>query len=247
MSTSLNLKRTLPKGSFSQSQSKGSSDKDQTRLPPSSEEESEVFIGPATTRLLENEDPPDYIERAREVVRRNTICRYYISPSGCQREGCTWKHENPEDRESDINARMASTTDSSKKRGKYNTGFNTSYVNVKMKELHIQNKKLLRKYQELESENRELKCLTEDVEFLRKENSRLRRLLRGKVWHDESSHSTFYPSRRHLSHYNVPSPKYGQPPSSWRASREPLLRPLNNYGSRFLDRNPRGAMSDPEY
>jgi len=247
MSTSPNLTQTLPQGSFRQSKPEGSSDKDQTRLPPSSEEESEVFIGPLTTRILENENPPDYIERARDVVRRSTICRYYISPSGCQREGCTWKHENPEDSEPHSNSRMVSTIDSSKKRYKYNTGYSTSYVTVKMKELHIQNNELARKYQELESENRELRCLTEEVEFLRKENSRLRRLLHGKVWRDESAHSTFYPSRRPLSHYNVPSPKYGQSLSSWRASRESLLRPRNEYGSRFLDRNPRGVMSDPEY
>jgi hypothetical protein len=247
MSTSPNITRTLQQESVRQSQSEGSSDKDQTRLPPSSEEESEVFIGPATTRLLETENPPDYIERAREVIRRSTICRYYISPSGCQREGCTWKHENPEDHDPDINARMASTTVSLKKRGKYNTIYSTSYVNVKMKELQIKNNELTRKNKELESENRKLRCLTEDVEFLRKENSRLRRLLRGNVWHGESTHATIYPSRRPLSHYNVPSPKYGQPPTSWRASRESLLRPLNEYGSRFLDRNPRGAMSDPDY
>jgi len=247
MSTSPKLTQTLLQESFRQRKSEGSLDKDQTRLPPSSEEESEVFIGPATTRLLENENPPDFIERAREVARRSTICRYYISPSGCQREGCTWKHENPEDREPEINSRIGLTTDSSKNRGKYNTGYSTSYVNVKMKELHIQNNELTRKYQELERENRELRFLTEDVDFLRKENSRLRRLLHGEVWRDESSHSAFYPSRRPLSHYNVPSPEYGQPLSSWRASRESLLRPRNEYGSRFLDRNPRGVMSDPEY
>jgi len=233
--------RTFPKGKCRWRQSERSSDEDR------SEEESEVFIGPATTRLHENEDQPDYIERAREAVRRNGICRYYISPSGCQRGGCTWKHENPADRESDINARKASTTNCSKTRGKYNTGVDTSYVNVKMKELHIQNNKLVRKYQELESENRELKSLTEDVDFLRKENSRLRRLLRGKVWHDESSRSTYYPSRRPMPHYNVPSPKYRQPPSSWRASRESLSQPRNEYGSRYFDRSSRRHMSDFEY
>merc|ERR550534_3560484 len=90
------------------------------------------------------------------------------------------------------------------------------------------------KHHELESENRELKSLTEDVEFLREENSRLRRLLRGKVWQNAIPRTTYYPPRRPPPNYNVPPAEYRQPPPGWRASRDSMLRPRNEYGSRFL-------------
>jgi len=229
----------MPRGNFKPSPTEGSSEKDPTHRPPSSEEESEVFIGPATARLLESEDPPDYIERTKDLVRRSTICRYYSSPSGCNREDCLWKHENPEDGNPEINARVTKATDSSEIREKFQSGFSSSYADAKMKELHIQNDKLERKNQELETENQELR-------FLWEENLRLKRLLRENVRHEGNPHSMCYPPRRPLSRY-LPLEDYAHLPSSWRASREPLLPPVNEYGSRFLDSSPRGDMYDPEY
>jgi len=229
----------MPRGNFKPSPTEGSSEKDPTHRPPSSEEESEVFIGPATARLLESEDPPDYIERTKDLVRRSTVCRYYSSPSGCNREDCLWKHENPEDRIPEIKTRVAKATDSSALKRKFQSRFSTSYVDAKMKELHIQNNKLERKNQELETENRELR-------FLWEENLRLKRLLRDTVRHEGNSRSSYYPRGRPLSRY-LPLDEYEHPPSSWRASREPPLRPVNEYGSRFLNGSPRGEMFDPEY
>jgi len=233
------MSRRIPRRNFKPSPTEGLSDKDPTHSSPSSEEESEVFIGPATARLLESEDPPDYIERTKDLVRRSTICRYYRSPSGCNREDCLWKHENPEDRNPEIKTRVAKATDSSALKRKFQSRFSTSYVDGKMKELHIQNNKLERKNQELETENRELR-------FLWEENLRLKRLLRDTVRHEGNSRSSYYPRGRPLSRY-LPLDEYEHPPSSWRASREPPLRPVNEYGSRFLDRSPRGEMFDPEY
>jgi len=215
-------------GRFRPRPSKGSSYSDLASRPrgtDSSEEEAEVFIGPATSRLLDREDPPEYTEERTRGVgymsRHGSVCRYFLSKSGCQRADCSWKHENPEDHERDINNFVAKRTNSSASaNGKFDARFNTSHVIEKMEELHIQNKKLARKNQELDSENRDLRSMMKDMNFLQEENLRLRRLLRGHLWDHGNGRGSYYPPRRRSSSHYVLPEDYRSPLSSLRSSRD---------------------------
>jgi len=236
--------------------SEGSSNRDPANRPEvtdSSDEEAEVFIGPAITRLFDREDPPDYtVDRTRSVgpVRRSTVCRYYLSKTGCQRAECTWKHENPKDQECHINTLLENTTNSSVLlNGKIDMGFSSSSSNYnqKMKELHIQNKSLAIKNQELESKNHGLKSLIKDMQYLEEENLMLRRLLR-KHFVDQGSASGTHPSPPRSSAYFIPSKEYGYPIPSWSTPRTQFARPFNDYNRlRFFDSSSKSGRSDPGY
>jgi len=222
-----NLGVNTKHGRFRPRPSKGSLHSDVASRPrgtDSSEEEAEVFIGPATSRLLDREDPPEYTEErtrgAGYISRHSAVCRYFLSKSGCQRADCSWKHENPEDHERDNNFLAKRTNSSKSANGKADTRFNASHVIEKMKELHIQNKELARKNLELDSENRDLRSMMIDMNFLQEENLRLRRLLRGHLWDHGNGRGTYYPPRRRSSSNYVLSEDYRSPVSSLRSSRD---------------------------
>jgi len=216
---------------FRQSTSEGLSGTSVTSTPKekdSSEEEEEVFIGPATSRIFEN--PPDEMvntkKRGGRPLLRSTVCRYYLSQTGCKREDCAWKHEFSGEQDSEINP-------PSMGRGKFNKEFNSIYFDEKMRRLHLQNKELTRKNQELESENLELKRLTRDIHFLEEENQSLRKLIRENAW-DQTSRRRTHCRPRIPPRYH-PSEDYIYPISRSTASRAPLAPPHIDYRSRFLD------------
>jgi len=229
----------------------GSSDMDlaSRQKATDSSEEAEVFIGPATSRLCEREVTPDYTaDRARSIgkpMRRSSVCWYFLSKGGCQREDCHWKHENPEGWESDVTTHIAKKTSSSPFVNGNEKLSNSNYCNEKMKELQVQNEKLARRNQELESENRELKSLCKNVQFLEEDNIRLRRLLREQLWDQGGARGSFFPPRRSSAHY-MPSERNRHPIPRWQAS--PPSRLVNDYSrQRFFDKSARGIRSDPEY
>jgi len=231
----------------------GSSDMDLTsrQKATDSSEEAEVFIGPATSRLCEREVTPDYTaDHARMVgkpMRRSSVCWYFLSKGGCQRVACPWKHVNPEVWESDTTTPLAKKTSSSPFVNGNEKGSNSSYCNEKMKELRIQNEKLTRRNQDLESENRKLKSLCKNVQFLEEDNVRLRRVLREHLWDQEGACQSYFPPQRSSAHY-MPSEKYRHPTPSWQASPPSFERLVNDYSrSRFLDKSARSIRSDPEY
>jgi len=150
----------------------------------SSGEEADVFIGPAAVRLLDCENPPERMAGFKGVdklLRRDLgrdVCRYFVSPTGCQRVNCHWKHVNPGLLDVDINARSSMETDSSSlQRGKFGTTHTLNNYSVKMKELQYKNSELVRKNMELENEILDLRSWTKDIEFLREDNFKMKMLL----------------------------------------------------------------------
>jgi len=194
-----------------------------------SEEEVEVFIGPAVMRLTESENPPDcradikLIGKPMRHKMDNQVCRYFLSSTGCKRDNCTWKHENPGDTESEIFNNATNSKDISLQRTKM--GKLTSYFDVKMKELEFENNELVRKNHELEKEFLDLKNRGKDSKFLWKENVRLRNLLKQYRYHryyptsdimheggwyvkPRNEHLTQHPAQRLRSRYASPE-EYG--------------------------------------
>jgi len=235
-----------------------------------SSEEVEVFIGPATARLPECENPPIFRPESKAVgkpLRRklnNTVCRFFLSSNGCQRDNCLWKHENPGDSESEFKSAAPIIMESPSKAGQHGTMHTKSYFDVKIQELEFENSELVRKNLELENEFLDLKSRTKDITFVREENYRLRRLLRRhgceKDYLDvRGEHNAYYRTRR-LSRRYISSYDDYRPPHRMYGHRDnfPLhgtrsYRPLRPYASRsvsgqprFLTEDSRESMSEPE-
>jgi len=238
-----------------------------------SSEEVEVFIGPATSRLPECENPPIFRPESKAVgkpLRRklnNTVCRFFLSSNGCQRDNCLWKHENPGDSESEFKSVAPLNMETPQKAGKLCTMRTKSYFDVKIKELEFENSELSRRNLELENEFLDLKSRTKDITFVREENYRLRRLLK-RYGYDKDylspgdvrgGHIAYYPSRRRSTRYISSYDDYRPPHRMYRHWNDfPLHgtrshRPLRPYfsspdsgDSRLLIEGSRESMSEPE-
>jgi len=181
-----NFGQTISSESFRARLSSGSSFIDPANGPEfkdaGSDEDAEVYIGPVTTRFVNCENHSNYRSKLKHISepqrcdRSKIVCRYYLSPTGCQRVNCKYKHENPENTESEFNT---STTLKAPGSGTLRGDFGVEQrMNLRTTEKSEKNE-LARKVAELEKEIEDLRNRTKDIDVLREENFNLRRLLEG--------------------------------------------------------------------